>query len=165
MCFFNVFCPSFTGSLTIVASKLLLLLLLLLCDFSTLVLTGCFFLKSEWLQVSSGPQDYFKTFLILLFDFTFCEWFKCFFWGFFTEVWVIASTLDFLLISSFHNIFSRPLGTVPSTPTATDITMTFMHYWFFSSLAKSRYLPRLHIYSLFGPLKRQNPLHNKFFSC
>ena len=49
-------------------------------------------------------------------------------------VWIISVRL---LVSSS---FSNSLGIVPSRPTTTSITVTFMFLCFFSSLARSKYL-------------------------
>ena len=46
------------------------------------------------------------------------------------------------LISSFLSLFSRPLRTIPKTPTSIGISVTFMFhiFFFYSSLARSKYL-------------------------
>ena len=44
------------------------------------------------------------------------------------------------LISNSSNPFSKPLGTVPSAPTATDITVSFVFHSFLSSLSRSKYM-------------------------
>ena len=53
-----------------------------------------------------------------------------------TVVWVVSIRL---LISKSSSPFTNPLVTVSSAPITTGITVTFMFY-FFSSLARSRYL-------------------------
>ena len=63
--------------------------------------------------------------------------------------------------SDFHlsNPFSKPLGTVPSAQTIISITVTLIFHSF--SLAISLFFLFL-LFSLFGPLERQNPLDGKF---
>ena len=53
-------------------------------------------------------------------------------------VWIV-STLP--LISEFCSPCTSPLVTVPSAPITIGITITFMFHSFFSSLARSTYLP------------------------
>ena len=52
-------------------------------------------------------------------------------------VWVVSTRP---LISKFSSPCTNPLGTVPSTPITTGITIIFMFHKFFSSLARSAYL-------------------------
>ena len=52
-------------------------------------------------------------------------------------VWMISSCP---LISKSFSSFTNPLGIVPSSSITIDITLTFMVYRFFSSLARSGYL-------------------------
>ena len=44
------------------------------------------------------------------------------------------------LISNSSSPFSKPLGTVPSAPITTDITVILLFYSFLSSQARSKYL-------------------------
>ena len=73
---------------------------------------------------------------------------------------------QFLLISSFLSLFSRPLEIVASVPTPINVTDIFIFHNFFGSSAKSKYLPifLLFIFLLCGHLELQNPVYNKFFS-
>ena len=59
-------------------------------------------------------------------------------------VWMV---LVLPMISSSSSTFSKPLGTVLSTPATIDMVVTFMFYNVFSSLARSKYLS-LFLFSL-----------------
>ena len=53
-------------------------------------------------------------------------------------VWMVSTCP---LISKSSGPFTNPLGIIPSAPITIGITVIFMFYSFFSSLARSRYLP------------------------
>ena len=79
----------------------------------------------------------------------------------------------FSLISNLASLFLKPQGTVLSMPTITGISIIFMLHSFFSSLARSKYLPifcffHFHFlsFSLWILQEQQNAPNDKFFfSC
>ena len=71
------------------------------------------------------------------------------------------------LISNSSSLFSKPLGTVPSAPTANGITIILIFHSFFCSLAKSKYLSIFYflLFSFFDLPEWQNSLDSKFCFC
>ena len=75
------------------------------------------------------------------------------------EVWI------FSVVPLISSSSSRFLVTVPSSPTMIGITATFMFHRFFSSLARSRYLPRFSLsFTLWSVATANSPMwHASFF--
>ena len=63
-----------------------------------------------------------------------------------TVVWMVSIISQ---ISNSATLISQPLKTVPSVPTSTGITVTFMFYDFFDSLARSKYLSGFFFFTFF----------------
>ena len=80
-----------------------------------------------------------------------------------TLVWMV---LILPLISCSSKLFSKVLVTVPGTPFMIGITITFIFYCFFFSLAGSKYsfIFLLSFIFLSGLLEWQNPLDDNLFS-
>ena len=64
----------------------------------------------------------------------------------------------FLLLSYSTRLFSKPLSTVPSTPTIFGITVTLMFHSFFSSFTRSNYLSSHFLSFLLSGLPEQQNL-------
>ena len=83
--------------------------------------------------------------------------------SFLADINNVVATIHPLIPKSF-NLFINPLATVLSEPVRTGITATFMFHSFFSSLARSRYLPFFRFLSvlLCGQPELQCPLFGRF---
>ena len=97
------------------------LVLFYLLRIFTPVIAGRLSLVSEWQQVSSGHLHSSK----------YSSWSQQF-----CSLNGLDSSIDFQI----YQAFSQDFETVPSTPTATGITVTPIFHSSFSSLAKSMYL-------------------------
>ena len=68
------------------------------------------------------------------------------------------------LISNSTSLFTKSLGTVPSSLTTNDITVTLVFHSFFNSLIRSKYLSNFWLF-LFGVLEQQNSEELFLYSC
>ena len=103
----------------------------------TPALTGVFSLKFKWQQVSLDHQNS-SNFINRL-----------------TMQWFLRFRFFLWSLSSSVYIF-KPLGNVSSLPTTFGITVTFMFHYFFSYLAKSRYLSSFSFSYIFTRMKKIN---------
>ena len=118
------------------------------CKFFTPVLAVGLSLESKW-QLIRFPGHFWVFELIS------------------TILWSCMALMILPLIFNSTRLASKPLTTIPSAPTIIGITVTFMFYSFFDSLARFKYLFICALlFPLCGSLEQQNPSDDRsFFSC